>query len=329
MAKEHDLIRRIARALGSRAPANRLRLGIGDDAAVVRPERSSELVLTCDWFLEGVHFLPGVHPPSVVGYKSLARAVSDLAAMGAIPTYFLLSLALPRKAIPKRWLDRFLAGLAHAADKFGMHLIGGDTTRNATLAINVTALGEMRGTPPLTRSGARTGDLIFVSGMLGSAQLGLDLIQRGLHRKPRWKHLLEPHLFPEPRLALGRWLAGHRAATAAIDTSDGLSTDLAHICEASRVGAVVEARRLPTFHVPDTLRRGGINPLALALHGGEDYELLFTVPLRRVRALPASFNGVPLTCIGRITRQRGTQLLKPSGRSVPLLPRGWDPFRAR
>jgi thiamine-monophosphate kinase len=176
------------------------------------------------------------------------------------------------------------------------------------------------------RSGARPGNLICVSGTLGEAELGLRLLQRGLQKRKKWKRLLRKHLHPEPRLALGEWLAKSGRATAMIDTSDGLSTDLAHICEASGVGAKVWADRIPKVSVPNDLRKLGLDPLRLALDGGEDYELLFTVPQRLVQHLPRAVHGVPITVIGEITRKKQNQLIDDSGRTKDLPAQGWDPF---
>ena len=327
MAGERDLVRRIARAVASRTPERALRLGIGDDAAIVRPGPGRELVITCDSFLEGVHFLAHVHPPECVGYKALARATSDLAAVGAAPRYFLLSLALPR-ARTGAWLSQFLKGMARAARRFRLRLIGGDTALHRSVAISLTVLGEILPGLAVTRAGARPGDLIYTSGILGRAQLGLELVLRGLHRQPRWRPMLQHHFYPSPRLALGKMLARRQLASAMIDTSDGLSTDLAHLCEASVAGAEICFDRLPLVRVPQELAARGFDAARLGLHGGEDYELLFTVPPRRARLLPASVEGVSLTCIGRVVRKHGVRLLKPSGRSEPLHPRGWDHFRS-
>lgn len=326
---ELALIERIRQALPSRARSGRARdllLGIGDDAAVLLPPRRCHWVLTSDAFIESAHFLASVHPPESVGYKSLARATSDLAAVGARPRYFLLNLSLPRDRAG-RWLNRFLAGMNRAARRFGLVVAGGDTSRHSTIAVNITVLGEVAPDRAITRSGARPGDLICVSGTLGAAQLGLELILRGLHREPRWKPLLATHLYPQIRLALGRWLAENRLASAMIDTSDGLSTDLGHLCRASAVGARIYAEHIPAVRVPAPLRSRGLDPLQLALHGGEDYELLFTVPRRLANRVPASFRGVPLTCIGEVTHGRKILLADADGRTTPLAPQGWDHFR--
>src|SRR5258708_24733036 len=177
MASEKQLIARTGRELRSRTSAV-LRVGIGDDAAVVRPKEGVEWVLTTDAFLENVHFLRRLHPPEAVGYKALARATSDLAAMGARPRYFLLSLALPPSCTGK-WFDRFLEGMSRAARTFGLVLAGGDTTKNPLAAINLTVIGEVPPGQAVLRSGARPGNLTCVSGTLGEAELGLRLLKLG------------------------------------------------------------------------------------------------------------------------------------------------------
>jgi thiamine-monophosphate kinase len=338
---EEAMIERIRRsysaggAAGENLPAGaRLITGIGDDAAVLRPAAGRELVLTCDQFLEGAHFLGNVHPPDAVGYKALARAASDLAAMGARPQVFLLSLALPREKTG-RWLDSMARGMARAARELGIALAGGDTSECRRVSMSLTLLGDVRRGTGVLRSGARPGELIFVSGTLGAAQLGLEILRRGLARERRWRPLLRAHLYPRVRLDLGEWLAASRLASAMMDISDGLSTDLARLCAASGVGARIYAAKLPAARVPAELARRGLDPLELALDGGEDYELLFTVPRRlaqrllapRVRHALRRVGRVPLTCIGDVTRQRRMVLVDARGRSRALLPRGWDPFR--
>lgn len=324
---EQDIIERFRKAFPLR-PGSRFRLGIGDDAALFRPSPGKELLLTCDASLEGVHFLRQKHAPDVVAYRALARAVSDIAAMGGRPLCFLLTLALPA-SLTGRWLDEFLAGLRRAARMFHVKHLGGDTTHNSRIFISITVLGEASRGQAVLRSGARPGDLVCVSGTLGQAQLGLELILKRISHIPRWRPLLRKHLHPEPRLALGHWLAQHKMATAMIDISDGLSTDLDHICDASGVGARVYADKIPQVRVPDALRRRGFDPLTLALHGGEDYELLFTVPPRLAGSVPRSFRGTRLSFIGEITRQRRITLAHQDGRTQRLSPQGWDPFSRR
>ena len=331
MRTERELIERIRARIPSRAASSRavgLRLGIGDDAAVLRPRRGSEWVLTCDACLENVHFLAPAYPPRAAGYKALARATSDIAAMGGVPRLFLLSLALPGNRTGD-WLDGFITGMARAARQFGLVLAGGDTSQHPTVVVSITVLGEVAPGRAVTRSGARPGDLLYVTGRLGEAQLGLEVLLRGLYRQRRWRPLIRPHFSPELRLGLGQWLSRRRLASAMIDTSDGLSTDLGHLCRSSGVGARVWAERLPAVRVPPALQRQGLDALELALHGGEDYQLLFTVPRRLRKAIRSSLRDVPITLIGEITRGRALVLVGSDGRAAPLAARGWDHFRSK
>jgi thiamine-monophosphate kinase len=333
MHNEDQLVERIVRTVPSvleRRGNNTLDLGIGDDAAVLSPHGHKDWVLSCDVFLEGVHFLPNAHPPDSVGYKSLVRATSDLAAMGASPRYFLMTLALPTSRI-ETWLDGFLVGLGRASRYLGMRLIGGDTTRYRTVAISITVLGEVSRRRALTRSGAKPDDLIYVTGKLGRAQLGLELMRRkGLAHRKELRALLLPHLYPRIHVQLGEWLAHNRIATAMMDISDGLSTDLARLCSASRVGAQIDAHLLPSVTIPVTLlhaaRKLKLNPLQMALHGGDDYGLLFTVPPRWTKRLQRAPEFSKLTCIGEITSGRKILLVNDDGSAAPLEARGWDPF---
>jgi len=380
LRSEAEIIERIWMRLPSQAQGGSwLRLGVGDDAAVVKAGRYAasgkevgrpDWVLSCDQFLEEVHFLGGIHPPEIIGYKALARATSDLAAMGAAPRFFMLSLALPASRTWK-WLDGFLKGMALAAREFKMAVIGGDTSRFPKVTVNLTVGGQAipgrtrsgsrHGGGVLTRAGARRGDSIYVTGSLGAAQIGLELVLRGLVRKtrsgltardPGWRPFLEAHLRPKIHLALGRWLGGENAwksqiASAAIDVSDGLSTDLGRICKASGVGARIWAKRIPTVPIDEKLRRIGLEALKLALHGGEDYQLLFTVPARATHYLPKTYQGVEITKIGEIVeltkpsmqKSRKSQsksfrkspivLTDEDGSSSLLMSRGWDPFRKK
>jgi thiamine-monophosphate kinase len=335
MHKEDQLVERIGRKvpslLGHRA-SGVPRLGIGDDSAILAPNGSKDWVLSCDAFLEGVHFLAKVHPPDSVGYKSLVRAASDLVAMGASPRYFLMTLALPMSRIGA-WLDAFLAGMARAARYLRMLLIGGDTTKSSFVSISITVLGEVSRGHALTRSGARPGDLIYVTGKLGPAQLGLELVRRKLARRRGVQDSLQQHLFPRIALKLGEWLARNQIATAMMDISDGLSTDLARLCAASRVGAHIEAQRVPCVLIPAGLFRAGrklkLDPLQMALHGGDDYGLLITIPRRRVNRLRHAPDFSSLTCIGEITSERRILLVNDKGSATPLDAHGWDPFRRK
>jgi thiamine-monophosphate kinase len=325
---ENQLLGRIAQALaGKRGSKHRaLRLGIGDDAALYAPRSGYESILTCDWFLEGTHFLRKQHPADATGWKCLARAVSDVAAMGGVPQCFLLSLALP-SSHTGRWLDQFLGGLRRASRRFGCALAGGDTTRQQRILINVNVVGEARAERAILRSGARPGDLIYVSGRLGEAELGLRLLRASKTKTGNSKAWLRKHLYPEPRLRLGRWLAENRIATAMMDLSDGLSSDLPRLCAASGVGARIEEAELPVVKLPARFARGGVDPLKLALDGGDDYELLFTVPKGKAPLVPRFLEDLRLTKIGKVTRKKKIILGQVGGLSRLLIPSGWDPFR--
>jgi thiamine-monophosphate kinase len=327
LEEEDKLVARINGTLG-RIPgtSSQVRLGMGDDAALFRPRAGHELILTCDWFLEGTHFLRESHPPDSVGWKCLARALSDIAAMGGTPRCFLLSLALPTSCTG-RWLYQFLASLRRASRRFHCALAGGDTTRREKILVNVTAVGEVRVAHSIQRRGARPGDLIYVSGRLGEAEWGLRQLKSGAKPATLKNPALKKHLYPEPRLALGQWLGGKRLPTAMMDLSDGLSTDLPRLCAVSGVGARLDGASLPVVQLPIKAQNAAVDPLRLALHGGDDYELLFTVRPKQARLLPHSFHGLPITPIGVIASKKQIVLLDKNGRQRPLEAAGWDPFR--
>ncbi|MGB7731095.1 MAG: thiamine-phosphate kinase [Candidatus Acidiferrum sp.] len=319
--RENELIQRISALLGGRRRGGgSVALGIGDDAALWVPTAGREVVLTCDWFLEGTHFLRGKHPADAVGWKCLARAVSDIAAMGGMPRCFLMSLALPT-TLTGKWLDHFLSGLRRAAKELHCEPAGGDTTRRKEVLISLTVIGEVSRGEAILRSGAAVGDAIYVSGTLGEAELGLRMLRRGRGVAKATNAALRKQLYPRPRLELGQWLAEKRLASAMMDLSDGLSTDLPRLCAASGVGARIEGDSLP---LSSLVARGGATKLAL--YGGDDYELLFAVKRRDESRLPRKFRGLRLTRIGEITRERRI-LVVDDGRSVALRSGGWDPFR--
>jgi thiamine-monophosphate kinase len=327
---EGSILRKIADSFPSperQAFGRSIALGVGDDAALFRPKPRQEAILTCDWFLEGTHFLRAKHPPDAVGWKCLARAVSDVAAMGGTPRCFLLSLALPRTHTG-RWLALFLKGLERASHKFQCTLAGGDTTLKDEILINVTVVGEVPRGLAVPRSGAREGDLIYVSGTLGEAELGLQLLRRRKGLASRRYPLLKKHLYPEPRLELGRWLARKKIATAMMDLSDGLSSDLARLCAASSVGALLDHHHFPAVLVPRSFGRAVDQSLQLALHGGDDYELLFTAPPGKLPSWPWKFKKLPICPIGVITSGSKVVYFE-SGKPLILRPRGWDPFPKR
>ncbi len=316
---EVELVKKIESAfVGARK--SMLGLGMGDDAALFRPKGGYETVLTCDWFLEGTHFLKGKHPPEAVGWKCLARAVSDVAAMGGVPRCFLLSLALPESATGK-WLSGFLVGLRLASNELRCALAGGDTTRRKEILINVTVVGEVQNGLAIQRDGARPGDQLFVTGTLGEAQLGLQILQREKGRPRARSSVLRKHLYPEPRVAMGKWLAEKKLASAMMDLSDGLSTDLARICAASGVGARIDAEKLPVCS-----RVAKADGVTLALNGGDDYELLFAVKEEKAEKIPRAYKGVRITRIGKIVMGQRI-LLDQAGERRELVRGGWDPFR--
>ncbi len=302
-----------------------LRIGIGDDAALWDPRVGYETILTCDWFLEGTHFLANRHPPEVVGYKCLARAVSDIAAMGGEPSCYLLSLALPDTHTGE-WLRKFLKGLRKASRMLRCPIAGGDTSRRKEILINITVIGEARRERAILRSGAHPGDAIFVTGRLGEAQYGLRLLLESSKRVSSGDKRLRKHFYPEPRLAVGSWLADHGLATAMMDLSDGLSSDLSRLCEASAVGARISEHTLPHVKIEGKYAKE-FAATELALHGGDDYELLFTVAKKNVGRIPRTIARVPVTRIGEIVSDRRAVLERKNGVVTELKNQGWDPFR--
>jgi len=328
-----DAIRREAAAGWTAGSSGKraLRLGIGDDCALLRPRPRHEICITTDFTLENRHFRRTWHPPESVGHRCLARGLSDLAAMGAEPLAVFLSLAIPAH-LPAAWVNRFLRGFLTLARKYRVPLAGGDTAespriakaRDGFIAADIVAVGEVPQGRAVLRSGARPGDAIYLTGALGGAAAEL----RALEKNPRRFHAVthasaqHPHLYPEPRLAAGRRLRD--LAHAMIDISDGLSTDLDHLCEESGLRAVIDQAALPIH----SLTLAFANPLDLALHGGDDYELLFTA--RAGTPIPRRIKGIPIHRIGTMQkphRGRPCMLLqKPDGTQIPLKPGGWQHF---
>lgn len=285
----------------------------------VPPGRDS--LITTDFTLEGIHFRRNWHLAESVGHRCLTRGLSDIAAMGGDPVAVFLSLALPRD-LPQEWVRRFMSSLTGLATMYGATLAGGDTAQspNGILA-DIIVVGSVPRGKQVLRSGASPGDWIYVSGELGGSAAAL------LELRARPKKKLNPtnyrrHFYPEPRIEVGRFLRGRGLASAMIDTSDGLSTDLAHICEESRVGARLDAALIPRAQIGKPAREVD---LELALHGGEDYELLFCVPA--AKRVPAQIAGVPLTRIGEITKSRKILIRNLQGESSEFDPHGWEHFR--
>jgi thiamine-monophosphate kinase len=311
----------IARRLRPLATA-RGALDLTDDAALLDPTPAHQQVLTKDAMVAGVHFLAD-DPPGQIAQKLLRVNLSDLAAMGAAPLGYLLALARA-KAISDDWLGEFCAGLAADNAAFGISLLGGDTVSTpGPLTLSLTAIGEAPAGAALLRRGAAPGDDVWVSGTLGDAALGLQVLQGMLDvTEPARAFLIERYRLPRPRLALGQALRG--LASAAIDVSDGLVADLGHILEVSGVGAEVHAGALPLSDAA----RGLPGARDAALSGGDDYELLFTAPPDRRAALDALARrlDLPLTRIGAIRAEPGLQLLDETGRELAVCRAGWQHF---
>ena len=312
---EKALIARLRRqALGGGG----LIAGIGDDCAVLRIPPGHEALVTTDFTLEGIHFRREWHPPESVGHRCLARGLSDIAAMGGEPLAAFLSLALPQD-LPQNWVDRFLGGLLKLAGVFQVSLAGGDTAESPDgILADIVVLGSVPKEKAILRSGARPGDLIYVSGELGGSAAVVWRMRANPKRKLNPRDFPR-HFFPEPRLEVGRALREKGLASAMIDISDGLSTDLAHICEESMVGAELQAEAVPVATIGKPAHR--VDP-HFALHGGEDYELMFTAP--RGKRVPARIAGVPITHIGHITRGKQVFLMNQEGVGYELVPQGWE-----
>jgi thiamine-monophosphate kinase len=312
---EKALIRRIRR-LSKARPG--IVTGIGDDCAVLRIPPGHEAVVTTDFTLEGIHFRREWHSPEVVGRRCLTRGLSDIAAMGGVPIAAFLSLALHGKTA-QRWVDGFLKGLLALAKEFHVTLAGGDTAESpAGVLADIMVLGSVPRGRAVLRSTAKVGDDIYVTGELGGATAALELLFAGTQLSAKD---FPRHFHPTPRVNVGQVLREKSWPSAMIDTSDGLSTDLEHICEESGVGAELFSAAIPLANVG---RRARPVDLRLALHGGEDYELLFTASPKK--AIPSRIAGVAVTKIGRIIRGRGMFLVEGKGRKTKFKAGGWQHF---
>ena len=309
-------------------------VGIGDDVAVLRTDGENYLLATCDIQVEGVHFLREAIGPYRLGRKAAAINLSDIAAMGGVPTYMLVSLAMPPET-EVSFVDELYRGLQDEASAAGAEIVGGNMANLPDrFAIDILLLGWVEPDHLLLRSGARVGDQVCVTGVLGDAGAGLALLldpQAEVEEGVR-EQLLAAHLTPTPRLLEGRALAGTGAVTAAIDVSDGTLNDIGHICERSHVGVEIWAERLPISDAARAAAKAtGRDVLDFSLRGGEDYELLFTVPQPRVGELMDSVwvaAGTQVTVIGQILPPAaGIQVVLPDGSRVPGGKGGWDHFR--
>lgn len=310
--------------------------GIGDDAAVMIPPKGSICLVTTDILIEDIHFRMDYTDPLRLGKKALSINLSDIAAMGGIPQYFLLSLGIPPH-ISFRWLEEFFNGIQHVADRYDLSLIGGDTSLARKLTINVTLLGRGKPREIIYRKGANAGDQIMVTGTLGNAGLGLRILK--IHKgdlkvssqNKELTELIEKHLSPTPRITEGRLIAENHLASAMIDISDGLLADLGHILEESHVGARIWISQIP---LSEAYRRMAAhytsNDIDLAISGGEDYELLLTAPSKKGEKLTALFgqSGLQITRIGEIVDHRhGLRLFMEDGREYRPRITGYDHFK--
>jgi thiamine-monophosphate kinase len=340
---EKQLIARIRRTLMDNRRTTTVLKGIGDDCAVLRLPASHEALVTTDFSLEGIHFRREWHPAEVVGHRCLARGLSDIAAMGGEPIAAFLSLALPA-GLDQRWIDAFIKGFNRLAKKHGVQLAGGDTAQSpAGVLADIMVLGSVPRANAILRSGARVGDDIYVTGKLGIGIAALDRLFAGEDARTVLRDKsARKHFYPEPRVTIGKYLREHRLASAMIDISDGLSTDLAHLCEESAVSAWVAEEAIPV--APGAT-------LPQALHGGDEYELIFTAPASKHKKIPNTIAGAPITWIGTVTKSEPVSPArpKPSARSAAprlsannhrvwlvnnergrseLKPQGWEHFRS-
>ena len=318
---EAQLIERIQRRLPPAPPW--VLVGIGDDAAVVEPERNRAEVLSVDALIEGVHFDRAFVPPDAIGHRALAVNLSDLAALGAAPRLALLSMALP-PALAVADFDAIVGGFTALAERHRLHVVGGNLTRSpGPLMIDVTVMGTVKRRQALTRAGARAGDSLYVSGTIGAAGAGLQMLRAAIasHQPPAPSHLIDAYLRPEPRVKLGLLLGRNRAASACMDLSDGLADAAHHMAEASGVGMTIDAGVLPID--PGALawnEARQADPINEALTAGDDYELLVAVrPRARHRATAlAERAGAPLTCIGTCTGDGAVLLRRSNAGAAPV-----------
>jgi thiamine-monophosphate kinase len=313
--KERSLIQQIRRMAKSSANSA-VMAGIGDDCAVLRLKPGFELLVTTDLCIENVHFRRAWHPPAAVGHRCLTRGLSDIAAMGGEQLACFLSLGFPAD-VPQSWIRGFLRSLLALARRHKVQLAGGDVSSAAQITADIVVTGQVPFGTAIRRSGARPGDLIYVTGALGGSAATLKELFTGKAVKPTKS---SPHFYPTQRLEVGKFLRKRHLVTAMIDLSDGISVDLTHICDESGVSSVLISNKIPI---------AGKSNLELALHGGEDYELLFTAS--KSLKVPSRIAGVAVTQIGEIRNRRdyssAIQILGDNGKVRPLPQRGWQHFK--
>src|ERR1044072_274561 len=342
---EFDFIRQLREQVRSRSTSSRVSAGIGDDAAVISQAFGRDSVITSDLLIEDIDFRRASTPPHLLGHKALAVSLSDIAAMGARPIYSLVSFGLPEEVWRSDFKEKFYQGYLALADRFGVTLAGGDVSRSPEkIVIDSIVAGEISSGSAIMRSGARAGDKIFVTGTLGGAAAGLKLIELGarVSEPPAVaggpskaddddaaiQSLLLRQLRPTPRVGWGIVMGSEKLASAMIDISDGLSSALTPLCAESGVGAVIESASVPVDqNVIKLCGRRALDPLALALHGGEDFELLFTVSSENAARLPKRVDGVEISLIGEITDKAGTVRVHEKNREWNLPPQGFEHFK--
>ncbi len=292
--------------------------GIGDDCAVLRVPPGHELLVTTDFTIENVHFRRDWHDPWSVGRRCLTRGLSDIAAMGGVPRAAFLSLAVASD-VPQRWINGFLKGLLDLAKQFNVPLAGGDTAQSTGgIQADIVVLGSIPKGKAVLRSGANPNDHIYVTGKLGGSAATLARLMESKSGRAKYFR----HFLPGPRVAVGQWLRQRGIPSAMIDLSDGLSTDLEHICQESHAGAEIEAKAIPRARVGRGKEQVA---LEFALHGGDDYELLFT----SAASVPSKIAGVPITRIGRILKSPGMRLIWGEGKVRLLKAEGWEHFKKK
>src|SRR5712691_1613420 len=315
-----------------------LSCGIGDDAAVIKQLTGRDTVITTDLLVEESDFRRDSTRPRLLGHKALAVSLSDIAAMGAQPRWALLSIGIPLDIWDSDFVDQLYEGFFALAERYDVRLIGGDVSRTPEkIVIDSIVLGECRSGHAVARSGAKPGDQLFVTGLLGASAAGLRLMERGARLQKLGasdddsrsiEQLLLRQLRPEPRVGWGLVLGQERLASSMIDLSDGLSSDLHHLCQESRVGAVIESAQIPVDPlVAELAGRRALDPLILALNGGEDFELLFTVSAENISKLPTKVDGVSITQIGQIKKASEGVCVAEGSRVWSLKPGGWDHFK--
>ncbi len=335
---EFDFIERLRRHAEKRASAPELVRGIGDDAAVIKQFSGRDTVISADLLIENIDFRLEVNPPRLLGHKVLAVSLSDIAAMGARPRWAMLSLGVPQEVWETNFVEEFYEGFFGLADRYDVRLIGGDLSRTGEkVVVDSVVLGECASGESVSRFGARPGDCLFVTGALGGSAAGLRLLERGAslgsHEADAAdihaiQDLLMRHLRPEPRVGWGLVLGEEHLATAMIDISDGLSSDVHHLCHESNVGVKIQSASIPADPLVAGLSgRRALDPLMLALNGGEDFELLFAVSPDNISKLPTRVDGVAVTEIGEVKPAAAGILLSEGSRDWDLQPEGWMHFK--